>query len=84
MKTKLTDTLTRIDLKAGDFNHVFPEDINFELCVQYKRGNIPNDFVSPLESVERIGDIIKVNNRVSEYCYNYSVKGIKNLFLIPM
>ncbi len=85
MKSKMACPFPQIELKSGDsFREFDIADTQFELVIEYKRGNVPRDFINPLQSVEVFGGILYVTNTISEYRYKYSIKELKRVFIVPM
>lgn len=84
MKSKQACPFPQINLKGGDVFQEFDGDVKFELYIEYKRGNIPRDFISPVQSIEIIGKMLAVTNTISDYRYKYAISNIKRAFLIPM
>ena len=66
----------QLNLKAPDFFHEFPEEAKYELCIEYKLKGVPRDLINVLDSVEKVGTILAVTNRSSEYRYRYPIKDI--------
>lgn len=87
MKNKQPCPFPQINLKGGDVFQEFNVDedaTKFELVIEYKRGNVPRDFINPVSSIEIFGGILYVTNTISEYHYKYGIKDIKRAFLVPM
>lgn len=83
MKSKQACPFPQINLKADVFQE-FDGDVKFELVIEYKRGNVPRDFINPVSSIEILGNMMHVTNTISEYRYKYPISNIKRAFLIPM
>ena len=76
-----------INLKGGDVFQEFQtgeDDIKFELVIEYKRGNVPRDFINPISSIEILGKMMYVTNTISEYRYKYPIANIKRAYLMMM
>lgn len=85
MKSKQPCPFPQINLKGGDVFQEFDADgTQFELVIEYKRGNVPRDFINPVQSIEILGKMMHVTNTISEYRYKYPIVDIKRAFLIPM
>lgn len=74
--------MINVDLKAGDFVKEFPKDADLEAVIQFKLGSALLERISPLESIEVVGEYLRVSNYLSEYRYKYRLKDLKKVVII--
>lgn len=84
LKNKPTNMIPQINLKQPDFLHNVPEKYHLEITVQWKKGNIENEVISPVSSFSIEGEYFRVTNRLSSYRYSYKIKELKYVFILPM
>lgn len=82
MKNKPANMIPQINLKQADFLHNVPEQYHLEITVQWKKGNISNDVLSPVGSFAIEGEYLRVTNRLADFRYSYKLKDIKAAYIL--
>lgn len=82
MKNKPANMIPQINLKQADFLHNVPEQYHLEITVQWKKGNIENEVISPVSSFAIDGEFLGVTNRLADFRYSYKLKDIKAAYIL--
>lgn len=82
MNNKPANMLPQINLKQPDFLHNVPEQYHLEITVQWKKGSIENEVISPVSSFAIEEDFLRVTNRLADFRYSYKLKDIKAAYIL--
>jgi len=82
LKNKPANMIPQINLKQADFLHNVPEQYHLEITVQWKKGNIENEVISPVSSFAIEGEFLRVTNRLADFRYSYKLKDIKAAYIL--
>ena len=82
MKNKPVNMIPQINLKQAPFLHNVPEQYHLEITVQWKKGNIENEVISPVSSFAIDGEFLRVTNRLADFRYSYKLKDIKAAYIL--
>lgn len=77
------DTVPQLNLKGKDFSHIVPEDIDIDLFIEWRDGNLDREWLSKVLGFQKKDGqfmVISKNNR--NYRYIYNLKEIRRVFVV--